>query len=154
MDFISSGFPADDTSDMNGSQSINCNLLLWWLHSRETASKLPVHYPHQESKMTNKYMARRSYSSHIKAYGEKYIATKALLGNFYTPNQTITKHLCVIAKLSLFFTFYFPLPHYPLPLNLESTKNIYCSAWVDIQSLFLWGACQPFFIVFGWRPAS
>ncbi len=49
MDFISSGFPADDTSDMNDSQLVNCNLLLLWLHSRETASKFPVHYPHQES---------------------------------------------------------------------------------------------------------
>lgn len=98
-----------------------------------TTEKLPA------NSLSNKYMARRSYSSHIKAYGGKYNATKALLINFYTPNQTITKRQCVITKLFPPLYILFSIPS--LSLASESgkhthtnthKKNIHCSSWVDI----------------------
>ncbi len=71
----------------------------------------------------------RSYFSHIgirwKIQSQKSSLLSLLLN--------IIKHLCVVAKLSLFFPFYFPLPRYPLPLNLASTKNVHCSALVYLE---------------------
>lgn len=110
-------------------------------------------------------MARRSYSSHVKAYGEKDIAPKSHFKAFkkritFIHLIKLSQNICAsqlnfLFLISFLAPFIFPSLIIPCLWTWQAQRVSIVvpeEMFKNLFSVLIWGACQPSVIVLGDRP--